>query len=103
MSNEIHTKDTVEDTMEDIFQDDVVELNPTQEPSGSQCISKKRWTLDGTAGAEHSMAWGGLGLPSLYIPVKNNRMRGWYNGAGQFACHRRPRKDKIHQGVRFPV
>ena len=37
MSNEIHTKDTVENTMED----DVVELNPTQEPSGSQCTSKK--------------------------------------------------------------
>ena len=41
MSNEIHTKDTVEDTMKDIFEDDVVELNPTQEPFGSQCTSKK--------------------------------------------------------------
>jgi hypothetical protein len=33
MSNEIHTKDIVENTMEDIFENDVVELNPTQEPS----------------------------------------------------------------------
>jgi hypothetical protein len=37
MSNEIHT----EDTMKNIFEDDVVELNPTQELSGSQCTSKK--------------------------------------------------------------
>ena len=43
MSNEIYTKDTVENTMEDIFEDedDVVELNPTQEPSGSRYTSKK--------------------------------------------------------------
>jgi hypothetical protein len=41
MSNEIHTEDTVEDTMKDIFEDDVVELNPTQKPFGSQCTSKK--------------------------------------------------------------
>jgi hypothetical protein len=41
MSNEIHTENTVENTMEDIFEDDVVELNPTQEPSGSRCTSKK--------------------------------------------------------------
>jgi hypothetical protein len=31
MSNEIHT----ENIMEDIFEEDVVELNPTQEPFGS--------------------------------------------------------------------
>jgi hypothetical protein len=31
MSNEIHTKNI----MEDIFEEDVVELNPTQEPFGS--------------------------------------------------------------------
>jgi hypothetical protein len=37
MSNKIYT----EDTMEDIFEDNVVELNPTQEPSESQCTSKK--------------------------------------------------------------
>ena len=40
MSNEIHIEDTVKNTMEDIFEDDVVELNPTQEPSGSRCTSK---------------------------------------------------------------
>jgi hypothetical protein len=37
MSNEIHMKDT----MEDIFEDDVAELNPTQDPSRSQFTSKK--------------------------------------------------------------
>jgi hypothetical protein len=41
MSNEIHTEDTVKNIMEDIFEDDVVELNPSQEPSGSQGNSKK--------------------------------------------------------------
>ena len=41
MSNEIHTEDTAENTREDIFEDDLVELNPIQEPSGSQCTSKK--------------------------------------------------------------
>jgi hypothetical protein len=30
MSSEIHTEDTVKNTMEDIFEDDVVELNPTE-------------------------------------------------------------------------
>jgi hypothetical protein len=39
MSNEIHTGDTVEDIFE--VKDDVVKLNPTQEPSGSQCTRKK--------------------------------------------------------------
>jgi hypothetical protein len=41
MSNEIHTEDTVENIMDDIFEDDVVELNPSQEPSGSRGTSKK--------------------------------------------------------------